>query len=523
MGSRITRPFSCLAPSSSASCEADFSCFHALLLRSFFRTLQLLAMLPAPCRETPDTTGVTKHNPIFLMISQRAALFCTFICLCVIPALAFSFYPDQQYVLAIDSLYGRIETNDGLALSPDGKSIMLQADRADGSITLRPQSADYPFNEGLPSWNGTAPADSSAFKIQMRFPYNGGWSGWLTVGYWKSNIWTTYGSTSFGGGYVDVDFVKLSSYVSSWQFRIRMTRTSLAQVSPTLHRLSFVVSDSGTAGAMDFSQILADNPLPVLIPTTFVYQYGVDSEIGGKICSPSSVAMILKSYGIAVDVLTFAQDTYDPYHGIFGVWPRVVQNASEYGVDGTVTRYRTWGQTRDVLAADGRIAMSVGRPLYSGHLMMLAGFNASGTPIVHDPARSNGYSYVFNKSDLSHSWFDKGGVSYTFYLRKTTPAAVAQERDGRTVAGEFALEQNYPNPFNASSVIGYRVSGAGLGRVRLAVYDMLGREVAVLVDEHKESGAYTATWNASGMASGVYIYRLTTNDYTQCRRMVLLK
>ena len=78
---------------------------------------------------------------------------------------------------------------------------------------------------------------------------------------------------------------------------------------------------------------------------------------------------------------------------------------------------------------------------------------------------------------------------------------------------EFALQQNYPNPFNPSTTLGYTIAGPGheaIGTswVKLAVYDMLGREVAVLVNEKKEPGNYTVTWNAAGMASGLYFYRL---------------
>jgi photosystem II stability/assembly factor-like uncharacterized protein len=101
--------------------------------------------------------------------------------------------------------------------------------------------------------------------------------------------------------------------------------------------------------------------------------------------------------------------------------------------------------------------------------------------------------------------------------------------DLRNTPPGFALEQNYPNPFNPTTSIGYTVGAvssqqtAVRSRVGLAVYDLLGREVAVLVDERKTPGNYEVKFNASGLASGVYIYRLTTNGYIQCRKLMLLK
>ena len=204
-------------------------------------------------------------------------------------------YPDQQYIFRIDSIFQNIETNDGVKLSDDGKSLMLQEGKTNGYVILKPQYSQFPFNEGLPSWNGTAPNDNSAFKVQMRFPYNGGWSPWLTVGFWKANIWSSYGTTSYSGGYIDYDNAKLNSYVSSWQFKIIMTRTTSGQSSPTLHKLSFFVSDSRTTSSVNITQIVNDNPAQIFIPTNFIYQYGVDPQIGGSICSPTSVAMILRS------------------------------------------------------------------------------------------------------------------------------------------------------------------------------------------------------------------------------------
>ncbi len=429
-------------------------------------------------------------------------------------------YPDKQYLLKIDSIFSNIETNDGIELSSDGKSIKLQDGVVSGYVILKSQFSQSPFNEGLPSWNGTAPDNNSGFKVQMRFPYGSTWSPWLTVGYWKSNIWSSYGSTSYGGGFIDYDFVKLNSYQSLWQFKIIMTRTSAVQPSPTLHALSFFVSDSRTTTSVNIANIVSDNPAEIFIPTEFVYQYGVDPVIGGDICSPTSVSMILKSYSIDVDPYQFALDTRDPYFNMFGIWPRVVQNASEFGLDGAVTRYRTWSEAREVLANGGRIAMSVGQPLYAGHLFMLAGFTSDGRPIVHDPAKSNGYSYVYNKTSISQSWFNKGGVSYTFYPAGTYPTSVENSLEHFAV-DEFTLYQNYPNPFNPSTSISFSLPRAR--QTKISVYDMLGREVAVLVNDYLESGIHTTSFDGNSLSSGVYIYRIESEGFVKAKQMVLLK
>ncbi len=91
----------------------------------------------------------------------------------------------------------------------------------------------------------------------------------------------------------------------------------------------------------------------------------------------------------------------------------------------------------------------------------------------------------------------------------------------------FGLEQNYPNPFNPSTQIGFAVSGPGSSWVRLGVYDMLGREVALLVDEQKPAGAYRVQFDGRGLSTGIYHYRLTaTGDagtFVETKSMVLVK
>jgi hypothetical protein len=85
----------------------------------------------------------------------------------------------------------------------------------------------------------------------------------------------------------------------------------------------------------------------------------------------------------------------------------------------------------------------------------------------------------------------------------------------------FALEQNYPNPFNPATRIPFSVRGSGF--VSLKVYDILGREVRTIVNENLQSGSYEVTFNAEGLASGVYFYRLQAGNYAETRRMMLAK
>jgi hypothetical protein len=98
--------------------------------------------------------------------------------------------------------------------------------------------------------------------------------------------------------------------------------------------------------------------------------------------------------------------------------------------------------------------------------------------------------------------------------------------------GAFELLQNYPNPFNPTTTIRFSVgSASGQGQadgraqspVRLSVYDLLGRRVAVLVDESRQPGIYSTTWNATGMATGIYFCRMEAGQFVATMRMLLLK
>ncbi|HSD63951.1 MAG TPA: T9SS type A sorting domain-containing protein [Ignavibacteriaceae bacterium] len=95
--------------------------------------------------------------------------------------------------------------------------------------------------------------------------------------------------------------------------------------------------------------------------------------------------------------------------------------------------------------------------------------------------------------------------------------------DGKFQVNQFSyvLNQNYPNPFNPSTTIQYNVPQQSY--INLTVYNIIGQRIAVLVDGEKDAGFYSLEFNAAGLPSGIYIYRLQSSAFTQTRKMILLK
>jgi hypothetical protein len=93
--------------------------------------------------------------------------------------------------------------------------------------------------------------------------------------------------------------------------------------------------------------------------------------------------------------------------------------------------------------------------------------------------------------------------------------------DKKEVITVYKLEQNFPNPFNPATTISYTVPKNGL--VTIKVYDILGIEVAELVNEAKEAGNYSVTFNASELPSGIYFYTLTSANFTATKKLILLR
>jgi hypothetical protein len=115
------------------------------------------------------------------------------------------------------------------------------------------------------------------------------------------------------------------------------------------------------------------------------------------------------------------------------------------------------------------------------------------------------------------------GLKSTFFVSSYTftPPPPSDVQEGGMQPQSFKLEQNYPNPFNPSTVIDYTVGRSG--HVTLKVFNLLGQEVATLVNEDRPSGSYQASLNAASLPSGVYVYRLSSGSFSETRKMLLLR
>ncbi len=147
-------------------------------------------------------------------------------------------------------------------------------------------------------------------------------------------------------------------------------------------------------------------------------------------------------------------------------------------------------------------------------------YKASGLSSYFD---SVSYRGAFDPSKpMSQQWtagwtqFNPQNVDYS----NGVPTAVTPN-GGIVLPEKFELQQNYPNPFNPSTKIGYSLPKAG--QVSLKVYDMVGREVANLVNGYQDAGKYNVQFNASKFSSGIYFYSLKAGNFTQVKKMMLVK
>jgi hypothetical protein len=160
------------------------------------------------------------------------------------------------------------------------------------------------------------------------------------------------------------------------------------------------------------------------------------------------------------------------------------------------------------------------QPLYNGHGETYADYS-HGIRFVQEAVQLNGspttVSAILKDADLSAILSDEGPIPFPRYGDQPTGL---EGESGSTPQGSMIF-QNYPNPFNPTTVVRYQLPTAS--DVRVFVYDVLGHQVAVLVNERKAPGSYEVGFQAGELASGVYLCRLSAGSFVETRKMLLLR
>jgi len=149
--------------------------------------------------------------------------------------------------------------------------------------------------------------------------------------------------------------------------------------------------------------------------------------------------------------------------------------------------------------------------------------------IPHQSAGKSVY-YFIKAHTLNGKYFSKPITAPSGYWKFNVTGVIGVSENQNLIPKYYKLEQNYPNPFNPITKIKFNLpplSEGGAQAVKLFVYDILGREVATLVNKKLNAGSYEVTFDGSGFSSGVYFYRLSTGDgaanFTDTRKMLLIK
>jgi hypothetical protein len=328
----------------------------------------------------------------------------------------------------------------------DQSSVELVPDADAGTIVLAAMTPDFPFNEALPSWNGSA-GPNSGFRVWMRAQVGRDWTPWFEAGTWGALAdEPTTRVTVFAGGKYDADTLLLERPAARAQFRIDMVRAPGAQ-SPRIKLVALSYTNStGNAGLYKrfggvrppASEVAESSRTPAMLNVPFHTQVVPEKSWINRICSPAAVSMAMTYFGADCSTEDAAKILYDKPADAFGVWHRSIQIAAQNGIRGYLTRLRTWVQVRAEIARGSVICASIRfkhgelaeppRPYLThgteGHIIVVTGFASDGRVIVNNSGTKDwGHGQLWRQDDLAKAWFDKGGVAYVFTGRAAAPRA----------------------------------------------------------------------------------------------------
>ncbi|MBU6414481.1 MAG: C39 family peptidase [Planctomycetes bacterium] len=233
-------------------------------------------------------------------------------------------------------------------------------------------------------------------------------------------------------GSVEIDELRLKRKTDRMQVRLRLESDDRNAVA-TVSRIDIPIANRYYGDVERGAEKIA----PIDIPVPFRSQKTSDGSLSGRLCSPTSVAMVLAYYGVDATVEEVAKKCYDPEYDIYGNWPRNIQAAYEFGVPGSLVRMQSWREVGKILETGQPLIISIraergelrGAPYDAteGHLIVLRGMDEFGNLIVNDPAcgTAEDGKRAYRRSDLTKVWLK--ATNGTAYLLGT-PEMVQKAR-----------------------------------------------------------------------------------------------
>jgi hypothetical protein len=356
-------------------------------------------------------------------------------------------------------------------------------------------------------WQGHSVAISSDGNTAiLGGPYDNNNSGAVWVFTRSGGVWTQQGPKLVGTGAVGGAF-------QGWSAAISSDGNTAIVGGP---------SDSGSAGAV----------------WIFTRSAGVWTQQGPKLVGTGAIAnpFVDQGYSVAISSdgnTAIEGGSHDGYYSgavwVFtrsgGVWTQ--QGSKLVGTGAVGVAYQGWSAA---ISPNGNTVIEGGNydNNFTGAVWVFTRsggvWTQQGSKLVGTGGVGSYFSQGWSVAISSDGTAIEGGPDdsngagavWVFYNATVGITPISGE-----VPKTFSLMQNYPNPFNPTTNIGFRI--AKFGFVKITVFDVLGREVAILVNEQLHPGTYKADWNASNQPSGVYFYRLEARDYSETKKMMIVK
>jgi len=279
--------------------------------------------------------------------------------------------------------------------------------------------ARAPFHELLPSWNVDVP-EGASFRVDLRVEGEGVMTHWLDLGGWGSWPSGDRSPVTCEAGAVAVDVLKLERPATRARLRVRARGLGPGE-AVRLRALACCFTRDPAGRPTSFG------PPPRTasrVEVPFRSQKSEAPELAARVCSPTSVAMVLEHHGHSWTTEQVAATLYDPEHDIYGNWNRAVQGAYLLGVPGRLLRVGSWPEAEALMRGGRPLVISIGveasqltgAPYAStdGHLLVLCGFDGRGNAWVQDPAAppEEPGPRLYSLAELEVVWLRRGGFAY---------------------------------------------------------------------------------------------------------------